>query len=99
MTQDNMQDFWRKRKADIKASQDSGRVVFIRDHRRIQVIAPHNKEFAKGAGELAGRFKHKTQVWSFDCRLEKRVRELVEKVWPGNGKNAIRLRFQALTEE
>jgi hypothetical protein len=97
--QSNMTDFWRRRKADIKAMQDSGKVVFVRDHRRLQVIAPENREFVKGARELAGRFKRKTQVWSFDARLEKKVRELVEQVWPGQGYNRTQARFQSVTEE
>lgn len=91
-----MRDYWNKRKADIKAMQDSGKVVFVRDHRRLQVIAPENRDFVKGAQELAGRFKRKTQVWSFDARLEKKVRELVEQVWPGQGFSKTVNRFQAI---
>jgi hypothetical protein len=93
-----MRDYWNKRKADIKAMQDSGKVVFVRDHRRLQVIAPENRDFVKGAQELAGRFKRKTQVWSFDARLEKKVRELVEQVWPGNGNNTIKRRFDNVSD-
>lgn len=94
----NMSEYWHKRKADIKAAQDSGQVIFVRDHKRLQVIAPASEDFITGAQELAGRFKRKTQVWSFDLRLEKKVRELVEKVWPGNGNNAIKARFQSITD-
>jgi hypothetical protein len=99
VAQENMREYWDRRKADIKLMQESGRVVFIRNHKRLQVIAPQNKDFIKGAEELAGRFKRKTQVWSFDARLEKKVRELVEQVWPGQGFNRTQARFQSVTEE
>jgi hypothetical protein len=94
----NMHDYWSKRKAEIKLTQDSGRIVFVRDHRRLQVVAPQHPDFVSGALELAGRFRRKTQLWSFDCRLEKKVRELVEQVWPGQGSNKITGRFQPITE-
>jgi hypothetical protein len=97
--QENMKEYWSKRRANIKLAQESGKIVFMRDHRRLQVIVPQHKDFIRGAQELAGRFKHRTQIWSFDYRLEKKVRELVEQVWPGNGSNRCVARFQMTTEE
>lgn len=93
---ENMKEYWRKRKEDIKQVSESGHIVLMYRERRLQVIVPKHPEFSSGAAKLAGRFRPRTGMWSFDRRLEWAVRELIERIWPGHGKDSITVSLDAV---
>lgn len=57
---------------------DPSKVYIRRSGRRIQVAAPYNVEFIKGAKQLHGRWRMRTRIWSFLRQDETRLLSLIK---------------------
>lgn len=72
---------WDRRRTYLANAKEKGLVLFKVQGERLQVSAPHNPEFVTGARELDGRWRHRTQQWSFPLVSKRLVKELAERVY------------------
>lgn len=72
-----LKEYWAKRRQANSESVAQGLVRILAKGQRLQVTCPDNDTFTRGALELGGRWRHKTQFWSFPIQRQRLVRELV----------------------
>ncbi len=75
--------YWREKVAEYDKIRKAGNVEIRYKGRRIYVICPANKEFARVAKQLMGRYRKATGIWTFSRRCEEMVVNLCTRVWPG----------------
>lgn len=61
-----------------------GRIKVSRPASRVQVTAPYNEEFNRGARSLSGKWRHRTKVWTFPSVAYKSVVDLCRTIYGGN---------------
>lgn len=74
-------DRWKAKIQEADAIRASGKVKISYCKSKIQVVVPYNDDFAKGARELSGTWKHKTTMWSFRAQSVRLVEELAKRVF------------------
>lgn len=74
----SFKEYWGK----IRWKNGETQIVRVKDvASRIQVAAPFNQEFVKGAKELGGRWRYRSGVWSFPGYQRSKLNELLERVY------------------
>lgn len=75
---------WDERRAEFDRYREQGKclVIFAR-HRRFQVVVPKTEEFPERALGLEGKYRSRTQVWTFPHYLHKDVLEVCHEMFPG----------------
>jgi len=75
---------WRRRREDFDKIRESGQVLISKEPahpHRIYVICPYSEDFVQGAHTLNGRWRQRTQRWSFNLSTLPAVRALAIKVY------------------
>ena len=81
-TETPLRKHWRTIKADNKAIADAGQVVASLLRGRLQLVAPFSEGFPGEARELGGRWRSRSQFWSFpasNATQRKAIASLIEK--------------------
>lgn len=68
---------WEGSGAARAKARDRGEVQVTRNVSRIQLSAPYSEDFRQAAHDLNGRWRKKTQVWSFNDMSWPRLRAAV----------------------
>lgn len=68
----------RKRAADLRRD---GRALICVNQSRVQVICPYSDEFVVEAHKLGGRWRHRSQIWSFPLNSRWRVAQILVRLW------------------
>lgn len=72
-------------KQQVARIKERHEIVMLRNGRRLHVICPYHRLFVIGAQDLAGRWKPRTGVWSFDAKLQKHIQQLIIDVFNKQG--------------
>lgn len=76
---------WMERKKAIQAAMDDGRVIITLEKAglasRLVVVCPFDTDFTKGAREIGGKWRHRTNRWTFDPASARLVKALAERVY------------------
>jgi hypothetical protein len=72
-----LKQYWAKKRQANLDKTAQGLVYTIQVGRRIQVTCPDNDDFTRGAKELGGIWRDRTQLWSFPIERKRLVRDLV----------------------
>lgn len=72
---------WEARRAEYDAIRRVGKVRLRGAGTRLHVIAPESSAFAVGARELGGRWRYRSQVWTFPGHARRLVVGLIERTY------------------
>jgi hypothetical protein len=75
--------YWMGKVAEYAAIRKAGNVQIRYKATRLYVICPVNPEFIKQAKALLGTWRKRSEIWTFDRRLEEYIVSLCERLWPG----------------
>lgn len=72
---------WDEKRASIEQAKAKGEVRIWAVGRRLHVVVPYNEAFPPKARELAGSWRPKTGIWTFNIRTERLVREVCREIY------------------
>jgi hypothetical protein len=84
MTEENKaayQRFWNKRRDYTKRAKEQGIVLTRVAAGRIQVTVPFTEEFVKEAHHMGGRWRKRTEMWSFRASVRPRLFEVLDNLY------------------
>jgi len=73
--------FWDNKRDRQDRIRQQEQVVIQPVGRRLQVISPYEPEFAREAKQMGGKWRRRSQVWSFPGYVRPLLLALIEKVY------------------
>lgn len=72
---------WNRKRAAAQQMREDGLVHVTQVESRLHVVVPYKEEFTHRAKELGGRWRTRSQVWSFPVAARRLLMELLREIY------------------